>query len=290
MISLAAIGPILTPHPTPRRYSMASRFIIIGSDSSHTTATTESSSMKVPVQCVNRMTPNHALHRTATRVTACATARRRLSDHRHRLRHAPQSLNLGSVGPLSTPGGFGCSTGPHHHPPTFVTLRVLVSPTHCMIGPKPIGSIHGSAFTSTTCAVRSRGPIHHHTPLALGGSALHPCGPTHSLHPTRPSLEVSAVLRGVICVYPANGSPHIASCASSAEQSRLHVSFRIDCSSSLVMVLFGLRARIVRVLWVSSHVMLEFAHGLPPAVVLVLRSALVAAMLPPRCTSRTLRR
>ena len=43
-------------------------------------------------------TPNHALQRTATAVTACAADRRHLSTHRHRPRQPPPSLSLGSLG------------------------------------------------------------------------------------------------------------------------------------------------------------------------------------------------
>ena len=43
-------------------------------------------------------TPNHALQRTATAVTACAPDRRHLSAHRHRPRQPPPSLSLGSLG------------------------------------------------------------------------------------------------------------------------------------------------------------------------------------------------
>ena len=44
-----------------------------------------------------RTTPNHALQRTATAVTACAADRLRLSTHRHRPRQPPPSLSLGSL-------------------------------------------------------------------------------------------------------------------------------------------------------------------------------------------------
>ena len=43
-------------------------------------------------------TPNHALQRTATAVTACAADRRHLSTHRHRPRQPPPSLSLRSLG------------------------------------------------------------------------------------------------------------------------------------------------------------------------------------------------
>ena len=46
----------------------------------------------------SQRTPNHALQRTATSVTACAADRRHLSTHRHSPRQPPPSLSLGSLG------------------------------------------------------------------------------------------------------------------------------------------------------------------------------------------------
>ena len=47
-------------------------------------------------------TPNHALQRTATAVTACAADRRHLSTHRHSPRQPPPSLSLRSLGATTT--------------------------------------------------------------------------------------------------------------------------------------------------------------------------------------------